>query len=322
MLIAVIMATVLFGMAGLAVDVGHIYAERKALRNGADAAVLAIAEDCARGTAPCDLPTATATADAYADANARDGAANIDSVDLDLVEQQVTVVTSTHDAATGGIVLRPFFAQLVGFPGVTVRAQATARWGTLGSARTVPITMSECDIRDDEGNLRYDEIFTVTFVDPSGDTCDAHPGFDADDDGLLPAGFGWLRPTDEDPCVAFTLAFDYPTADMWAFQDPGADPARGCLDIDVPFLIPIFVDVMFQTNPDCDAINPHPTNCYGIGGYAHFTITGFRFPGYQAGSPGCSPPQSCITGYIDQFTTTGEMGSSFDFGVVVVELIG
>jgi len=48
-LIAVMMVFLL-GMAGLVVDVGAMYQERRALSNGADAAALAIAEDCALGT--------------------------------------------------------------------------------------------------------------------------------------------------------------------------------------------------------------------------------------------------------------------------------
>ena len=59
-----ILLPVLFGFAVFAVDAAALYEERRELQNGADAAVLAIAEDCAFGLAtgsiPCDVPAALA----------------------------------------------------------------------------------------------------------------------------------------------------------------------------------------------------------------------------------------------------------------------
>lgn len=321
-----ILLVVLFGFTAFAVDIAASYHERRVVQNGADAAVLAIAEDCARGTLPCGEPYVSQTAQLYADANAPDLATTVEELILDLENQEVTVRTLSHDPNTGRDALVHFFAAVLGIPESPIRAEATARWGTLGASSTVPITMSMCDITeglDEDGNYILREgVITVTFLDPSGDTCDAHPGFDADEDELLPAGFGWLRPTDEDPCTAYTVPHDPDGSGIfeWAFQDPGADPNRGCLGLDT-YLIPIFVDVMFQTNPDCEAINPHPTDCYGIGGYTSFTVIGYRFPGYTGGTPGCSPPKSCITGEVGEETVFGPIDPSFQFGVVVVELI-
>ena len=68
---AAILMVVLIGMAAFAIDVGRLYAERRELQNAADAAVLAIAEDCGHGE-PCDNGTASATADLFADLNASD----------------------------------------------------------------------------------------------------------------------------------------------------------------------------------------------------------------------------------------------------------
>ena len=58
------------------IDVGALYAERRQLQNGADAAALAVAEDCAEG----DCLDEMATAKTYADSNAKDDAANVDEV--------------------------------------------------------------------------------------------------------------------------------------------------------------------------------------------------------------------------------------------------
>jgi hypothetical protein len=318
----------LIAFAGLAVDVGALYAERTELQKGAEAAVLAIAEDCAHGTKPCDVPTATATAEDYIAANATDLAGALDSLDLDLVAQEVTVIDAT-ERSDGGSIFLPFFAQVIGWEGMTVKAQAIARWGTLASYNTIPITMSMCDIGYDPDTGTYTEgTITVRFLDPlSSDTCPGHPGFDTDGDGSMPAGFGTLY--EESDCVAYTEAYDELTPEMWTFQNPGADfsEIRDCLTLNESYVIPVFVDYIFQTDdpcPDMRATNgiTAQADCYGIGGYVHFTVTGWRFPGNTAGSPGCGAPDSCITGTITGYSTTGEIGESFNFGVVVVELIG
>jgi len=49
-IIVAIVMVVLLGMATLVVDVGRLYVERRQLQNGADAAALAVAVDCAHGS--------------------------------------------------------------------------------------------------------------------------------------------------------------------------------------------------------------------------------------------------------------------------------
>ncbi len=65
--VAITVATLL-GMLGFAVDIGAMYDERRQLTNGADAAMLAIAEDCALGVGSCDPVTAKVTAQSFANA--------------------------------------------------------------------------------------------------------------------------------------------------------------------------------------------------------------------------------------------------------------
>ena len=72
-----LMLVVLLGIGALVIDVGALYAERRELQNGADAAALAVATDCAEGN--CDA-TKSATADDVRRQNANDGAANVDEV--------------------------------------------------------------------------------------------------------------------------------------------------------------------------------------------------------------------------------------------------
>jgi len=328
MVLTAISLVFLIGFAGLAVDVGALYAERTELQKGAEAAALAIAEDCAHGTRPCDVPTATATAEDYIAANATDLAGALDSLDLDLTAQEVTVIDAT-ERSDGGSIFLPFFAQVIGWEGMTVKAQAIARWGTLGSHNTVPITVSMCDIYDPEtGELIEGDI---TFHEPGEGTCDGHPGFDQVDDGdPMPAGFGGLEA--DETCGAYTQAYTYNDINMWAFQGSGGSfehlRNNDCLRVGDSYVIPVFVDHVFNNVDPCPEIRAirnaasNDSDCYGIGGYAHFTLLGYRFPGYSDGDPGCAPPDSCITGTVTKYTESGEIGESFDFGVVVVELIG
>ncbi|MFH5878250.1 pilus assembly protein TadG-related protein [Arthrobacter sp. NA-172] len=75
-LIALLMV-VLLVFAALAIDVGSMYAEKAQLQNGADAAVLAIAQDCAKnGLVTCQA-NAPAKAQSLAAANVNNGQAGV-----------------------------------------------------------------------------------------------------------------------------------------------------------------------------------------------------------------------------------------------------
>jgi hypothetical protein len=130
--------TVLLGMGALVLDVGQLYVERLEVQNGADAAALAIAEDCARGLTACD--DFATTADELADDNAGDGLANIDDVDLDLKKRTIAVTTST--ATKDGDEIEFGFARVLGFSGRTVTAHAEATWGIPRHVDAFPVTIS------------------------------------------------------------------------------------------------------------------------------------------------------------------------------------
>ena len=342
-----ILLLVLFGFAAFAVDASALYEERRELQNGADAAVLAIAEDCAFGLAtgliPCDVPYATGTADAYADANAQDAAAGIEDLILDTSAATVTVVTNTEEAGTASTLFAPFFAQVFGYGGTTVHGQATAAWGYPAGLSTIPLIISVCE---------YDKFADPLVVGPppvgwtpaptvilfhDGNTteeCAAEAEQDADEDGKLDGGFGWLE-TSEGCGVEIEN-------DGWVSSDPGASASTGCdpatlkeLILEKVVFIPYFDDLVSCTGAElyC-ATMPPPSGplpngkWYHVQDFGAFYVTGYNFAGQYketinpSGVLPCFGDKRCIEGY---FTTgsasAGDIGGEFK-GVVIVKLTG
>jgi Flp pilus assembly protein TadG len=297
----------LFGMLGLAVDVGHMYQERGELRNGADAAALAIAEDCALGVGSCDPYTARAQAKEYAADNASDGYANVDSVALDTVGKSVRVITSTL-TSDGSTILKPFFASVVGFGGSTVYGDATAVWGYPASMRDVlPLIISECEFPGAD-QLPTPER-TLYFHDGnSADSCNAVAGQDVNGDNRLSGGFGWLL---TDGSCASTL--DQGT---WVLTDVGSSVSYGCAVsyirtlLNTPVPLPIFDDITGLGS----------TGKYHVAGFAMFVITGYHFGGQYSENAPCRGDARCVSGY---FTTgivhDGVVGGT-NRGVVIIKL--
>jgi Flp pilus assembly protein TadG len=327
--VVAITLAMLFGFAGFAVDVGALYQERRELQVGAEAGALAIAEDCGLGVAPCDTGYATGTAQGYADSNATDGLAGVDGVDLNLAGQTVTVYTSTVDADAAPTIFEPYFAQVIGFNGATVTAQASATWGYPSSLTTLPLIISDCEwnsysgyVQPDDGSWEGDPAL-FTFHD--GRALDGSPtpncpvgssGYDADGSGDLEGGFGWLNTTSG--CEA-----ELGTGD-WVYDDPGASPSTGCnattlynLIFNKVVLIPYFDDVN-----DLGGSNGQ----YHVSGFGAIYVTGYNFGGQfktpTASTAPCSGDVRCIAGYLTTTTVyDGELGGE-DRGVVVVLLTG
>jgi hypothetical protein len=317
----------LMGFVAFTVDFGRIYSERRELQNGADAAALAVAQDCAFGN--CDggydpYPVA----EQYADANASDGLASVDDVDLDLGAQQVMVHAITEDPG-GDNFFDMTFAKVVGYDGLTVAADATVAWGAPKGGATLPIIFSLCEwekfegithpgsaVEDGElpptsGYPRVNEYVTIFF---HGDSEPCHESPSGQD---LPGGFGWLESVSG--CSA---EIDF---DGWVGIDPGASPTTGCSAtfmenlIGEVVLIPYFDDVVGTGN----------SAQYHVAGFGAIYITGYEFTGQYkensviTGDKACSPPDKCIEGYlIDPWIASGggEIGGG-NFGVVVIQFV-
>jgi hypothetical protein len=328
----------LLGLTAFAFDFGRIYMEREELQLGADAAVLAIATDCAQ--ARCDYwYDAEAEADLYADLNARDGAARIQSVNLDMGQQSVSVITGSENI-DGNTFVEMVFAGVVGFDRMTVGARAGAAWGSPASMGAVPLIFSECEwdqIENDGwveqgGSLHHAqsvidrelppmsnhytyerETQTIYFHGSEGNHCHTSPsGQD------LPGGFGWLE-TNGMSCWAVT------EADDWFTVDPGSSPSNGCDPEDIEDLRGHVVMLPYFDRYE----GTGGTAAYHVVGYGAIYVTGYYFGGqYRAQSLAtrqrpCTGDDRCIEGYVigDWVTTThGTLGGGSDFGLTLVQM--
>lgn len=311
---------VLLGVVGLSVDFGFLYWERRQLQNGADAAVIAIAHDCARGVIPCDLANATATADFYADENSEDGTSAVESVTLDVPGRTVTVVTSTLEIS-GSDKLAPTFGKLVGYDGATVGAEASAMWGFAGGGLAIPLIFSDCEWEKLVGPVGppwdYDFPTANTNIFFHGDSEACHESPSGQD---LPGGFGWLENAGN--CSA------YINEDNWVYIDPGASATSGCtpefmreevLGHTVP--LPFFDDLV-GTGENAQyhvvAFGGFHTLGYNFGGQYKEEVIDAEDPLY--GQLPCTGSDRCIYGYFDSVSLTGGVIGGQDRGVYVVAL--
>lgn len=178
------MMLVLLGFAALAVDVGAIYAEKAQLQNGADAAALAIATDCANG----NCGSTASTANQFANSNANDDSSGATATFP--AAATVRVVTNARDAATGANSFSLFFARALGVDTADVGAVAEASWGAPSAADVVPLTFSRCEA--DPTFFKGLQFFPTHGTSLSDDPKYAckHKSSSGHE---LPGGFGWLK---------------------------------------------------------------------------------------------------------------------------------
>lgn len=278
-LLVVLMMPLLVMFSALVLDGGRGVLARRQTQNAADAGALAKATDCARAIgstsfAPYELNGAVL-------ANGPSCGAGTTTVSM-----QRTI--SLLFAPGGGT--------------RTVTRSATAQWGTLGGAVTVPLVISDCEF-----SMAHLDGGIEVFLHMGGDFI---PTPCSGVSGAPPGGFGWLA----GGCDIST------SAGSAVASQPGNAGTEHCV---VPYmgqevLIPIY-----------SAYTLSGSNAsYTIAGYAAFVLTGYSFNGADVGGAGMAMKcplgigsTSCIRGYFVRYATSqGTPGSSANYGAMYISL--
>lgn len=201
----------LVGFTGLAVDGGATYAKHQELQNGADAAALAAAQECAENEADCfdDSPHLVANAGPYGEANVRNDKDTVStSFDVDLSAQTVTAtVTGTKSH---------WFMPVVGVSESELSPDATAMWGSpISGPAMIPLAVSQCTFEESlDAGVGIVEVF-LPKNRSNDDDRDCPYGED-----YPPGSFGWLA--DADGCEVQV------TVDDWIDTDTGVNDKPDC----------------------------------------------------------------------------------------------
>ena len=290
---AVVFALVLvpvLGFAAIAVDIGALYAEKARLQVAADAAAIAVAQDCSRGNCGDML----ATAQALITANDGEGTASYPVLSSDPLS--VTVTGSTPK--------EHWFAPVLGYESTAVSATAEVGWGSPSQGTAVlPLTFSWCSFAMQTGGgvPSGTTEHTVNLTKSAGVADCAGPS-----GNVVPGGFGFLV-TDDGSCEV-TSAVEQKMA-----SSTGNTPPSGCDADDFAghvgdtVLLPIF-----------DEFGGTGSNAwYRVYGYAAFTLTGYDFGGQfnadldEVGSAkkvcGGNGSDRCVTGYFSRFVELSDV---------------
>jgi hypothetical protein len=164
----------LFGAAAIAVDSAAVWSARQQVLSGADAAVLAVATDCARGNCGDIKKTAE---DAFW---ANDLAAKLSNLGAG-----EGWISTTGSAATGRVSVTQkmpwkvnhFFAGALGHDTGKLSVSSYARWAPLASERVeIPLAISYCAYKQLSGTLGSNTPVELAETAPNaGGTC-AKPG--------------------------------------------------------------------------------------------------------------------------------------------------
>jgi Flp pilus assembly protein TadG len=265
----------ILGFAAIAVDVGALYAERARLQVAADAAAIAVAQDCSRGNCGDMLATARAMV------VANDGDASAAQPVLSSAPLSVTV--------TGSTPVQHWFAPVIGHDSTGVSATATVGWGgPSGGTAVLPLTFSWCEFAQQTGGglPSGSVVRTIYFTKTSHTTGCTGPSHN-----IVPGGFAYLD-TDAAKCAATTGL-----GGRW-FSSTGNSVPSACSTAD--FSKWVGQTVLLPLFEESGATGSNAW--YRIYGYAAFKLTGYSLGGQYDTSPKpCNGNERCVSGYFTRF---------------------
>lgn len=321
-LVAIVM-TVLLGFVGLVVDVGAVYVERRELQNGADAAALALAIECAGAPDPCTSAGARPVAEELLDRNASDGESHLTGTRIDDDAGRVTVWARSKDAGTGALAVPMRFAGLFGVRRMVVRASATAGWGPPRSLPTavdgtqhpsLPLTIDACEHDDaTDGGVVYGRPVVIVFHQGGGGGSVVHPCATNASGQDAPGSFGWIDSTGT--CTAGITETGEVGGQTGNHPPQSCSPDEVRLRVGSTIVLPIF--------ESATGTGSHVT--YDITGWAAFHLTGFKLHGdggwaHPSSSPPCSGGDRCIAGWFVRMTDARAPVGGEPFGISVIGL--
>lgn len=321
-------AVVLLGSGALVIDMGALWSERRELQNGADAAALAVAVDCAKTA--CTLSQLVALN--YAQLSATDGEVSVSlcgrGAGLTVCTPEpngvssavgyVQALTSTWNPDNGGssdqvqFVFAPLLDALQ--VGQTVRAIATVAWGSLGTATVLPIIISKCSFDPawvaEDGSLSVPST-PIVITSNTDQLCSLG----------WAAGFDFLNDT-VGGCGVTTIEIDSDGTTVDAGSEgimPQCRPIMQALyESGETFIVPV---AKSRTSPGTNST-------YLTDGFASFKLCGFALGGgynENSCSPTCDgpPSQVRICGTFQTLTVNnGELGDGTDYGTRVLRMVG
>jgi Flp pilus assembly protein TadG len=274
----------MLGFAAIAVDIGSLYAERARLQVAADAAAIAVAQDCSRGACGDMLATARAMV------TANDGDASTAQPVLDNAPLSVTV--------TGRTPVQHWFAPVIGHDATGVSATATVGWGApSGGTAVLPLTFSWCEFSQMTGGglPSGTTVRTIYFTKTSGTTGCTGPSHN-----IVPGGFAYLD-TPSGKCEAASARAER------SYSSTGNSVPSDCSTAD--FSAWIGQTVLLPLFEESGATGSNAW--YRVYGYAAFRLTGFHLGGQYSTTPKpCSGNERCVTGYFTRFV---DLSDRFDY---------
>lgn len=290
-IIVALLMVVLLGFTAVAIDGAGLYAKQEQLQNGADAAALAIAQDCAEQSCRESLRTAQ---DLVA-ANLGGGLAAVDAPTFSDRPSQVTVsVSTTRDN---------LFAGVLGIDQSTVSAQASAVWANPAAGTSVlPLAVSWCDFAAQTGGgpPSTPMLSTIAVAKEAKASCTAPSG------SAAPSGFSWLA-TDPGSCHATSTATGH----------AATDPARATQSICTRDSFASLQDTTVPV-PVYDLVGGAAKAAWvHVYGYAAFHLTGYNIAGTYRWNAPCAGTNTCIRGY---FTRSTDLSGTLESGAGAPDL--
>ena len=284
-LFVVIMAPILVLAGAFVFDGGRGIVAKRQTQNAADAGALAKATDCVKGVGSTDFTPYQTNGAVLANAPTCGSG-----------------TTTVSMKRTITFMFRP------GGGTADVTRTAIARWGTIGTASTTPIVISNCE-------------FSQALLDGTADITlyldDAKPQTGC---SSLPGGFSQLLNNN----CAVTISAGGTVA-----GDPGGDLQKvvPCITNPTAPALPHDIFIAMYNAAACRAAGCNGHGPYPILGFAMFHLTGYSFNGNNFGGtltnkcPDVSRGKYCIRGDFIRFVSSqGSPGPSTDFGTSQVYL--